>query len=262
MKLETARLHRDLKETNRKLSIKAAELSEAVRARDVFLATASHELKTPLSTLALQVELIRRSVDSLPPEVDDAIGDNLGAVERQVGRLSRLISQLLDVSRLSEGQLRLDVEAVDLVEVAREVVSRFDLKARRNDVSIEFHGDECPGVWDPSRLDQLISNLVSNAVKYGGSRVRVDVGCRGSDATLQVCDDGDGIPEEERRRIFERFERAEGVGAVQGLGLGLWIVKQIVERFDGDIEVADGIDGGTCFLVTLPRNAGPVASPE
>lgn len=261
MKLETARLHRDLKATNRQLSIKAEALGEAVRTRDIFLATASHELKTPLSTLALQVELIQRQLDSMESEVQSAIGRNVNSIERQVDRLSRLVSQLLDVSKLTEGQVRLDLEAIDLYDVAREVVERFQFEARRNDIEFILEGAPCEGVWDRSRLDQILSNLVSNAIKYGGSVVRVSVARQGTDARFEVCDDGQGIPDHARQRVFERFERAETRGSSTGFGLGLWIVRQLVERFDGAIDIRDGVDGGTCLRVVIPRNAGPVADP-
>lgn len=258
MKLETARLHRDLKRTNRKLFEKAEQLSEAVRVRDIFLATASHELKTPLSTLALQVEILRRGLDGNPGELALALSNNVEAIGRQVDRLNRLVSQLLDVSLLSEGRLDLEREEVDLYAIVLEVVSRFQLEASRRSLDITVEGAPVRGLWDPSRVDQIVANLLSNAIKYSErGEVTLRVSTDGDRAVLTVRDEGVGIAPDALARIFGRFERGDGSSKADGLGLGLWIVSQIVERLDGSISVQSTPGVGTKFDVRLP--IGPVS---
>lgn len=256
MKLETARLYRALRRTNSALSERNEELADAVRARDIFLATASHELKTPLSTLALQVELLRRAADAGPTEAV-RIGGSVDALQRQVERLTALVAQLLDVSRLAEGRMDFDIERFDVCELVHEVVSRFEPEAQRAGSTIHIDASEpAIGRWDRFRLDQIVSNLVSNAIKYGsGQPIDLTVRCGPQRVELVVRDRGVGIPEEAFQRIFERFERLVDRSTAGGIGLGLWIVRQIVEQFGGTISVQSTFGGGSRFTVTLPRDA-------
>lgn len=259
MKLETARLYRALRRTNRALSAKNRELAEAVRARDIFLATASHELKTPLSTLALQVEILRVGLESAEVEESARLAVSVDALHRQVNRLSSLVSQLLDVSQLTEGRMELEVEELDLSRLVHEVVERFHLEAERQGCRIVVSApSSVPGFWDRCRLDQILSNLLSNALKYGGGEdIDVSLDCDAQSVTLSVRDRGAGIPHEARARIFERFERIVDSSKAGGIGLGLWIVRQIVNRFGGSISVEDAPERGSTFRVQLPLDVRP-----
>ncbi len=247
MKLETARLYRALRRTNRELSRKNAELAGAIDIRDKFLATASHELKTPLSTLNLQIALLRKEV------TDPAAAARVEATAGQVDRLTRLVNQLLDVSQLVEGRVRMQCEQLDLHELVLDVVERFGPSCEQSGSTVVVDGESVVGEWDVFMLDQLASNLISNAIKYGeGGPIEVHVHAEGDEATLSVCDSGHGIAPDDQSRIFERFERASRT-ETPGVGLGLWIVAEIVERFHGSIEVESVVGDGTTFCVKLPR---------
>ena len=174
---------------------------------------------------------------------------------RQARKLARLVDQLLDVSRIHAGRLRLEPEDIDLGELAREVAAGYDEQCRAAglSMSIECDGD-CKGHWDRNRLEQVIDNLLSNAVRYGGGKP-VDILVRGNSGgvALSVRDHGIGIALADRRRIFERFEQATAGKRYGGLGLGLWIVRRIVEAHSGQIRVDSSLGEGTTFVVELTR---------
>jgi PAS domain S-box-containing protein len=242
--IENARLYRDAR--------------EAVRARDEFLSIASHELKTPLTTLQLQIQgLARRARAGRDQPGLEAIAPRLSTAERQVERLTGLINNLLDISRITAGRLDLDLEAVDLSAVAREVGSRFREELARVGSAFEIDDDgPCVGQWDRMRIEQIVTNLLSNAVKYGaGNPIRLGVSGDKETAVLTIRDEGIGIPPEHQARIFERFERAVSDRNYGGLGLGLWIVRQIVDALGGAIEVESQPGKGSLFTVRLPRAA-------
>lgn len=227
-------------------------LSEALHSRDEFMSMASHELKTPMQTLSLQLEALElaAAANQLMPV---QLGRRLTVARRQVARLDRLVSQLLDVSRISAGRLDLDRSEVDLGALAREVAGRFE------DAGVPIHldtGGDTTGWWDEFRLDQVLTNLVSNAIKYGRGQP-VDITLRDQGATVRclVRDRGMGIAFEEQARLFERFDRAVPAHFA-GFGLGLWITRQIIEQHGGTIEVESSPDRGATFTFTLPRAAG------
>ncbi len=228
------------------------EAQEAVRIRDEFLAIASHELRTPLTPLKLQLgRLLRQTTDASTHE-------KLVLADGQVDRLTRLITQLLDVSRIASGRLVLDPEPVDLAEVVRREAEHASMEARKKGSELRIHANApVVGVWDAARLEQVVANLLSNAIKYGdGKPVDVDVSTREGVAYLDVRDHGIGIPTEHQTRIFERYERAVSARHFGGFGLGLWIVRQIVEASSGSIRV-ESVDGeGSRFIVGLPLVAG------
>jgi PAS domain S-box-containing protein len=240
--IENARLYRDAQ--------------EAVRARDEFLSIASHELKTPLTTLQLQVQgLIRKTRVPGQDSSPEAIAPRLTTAERQIERLTGLINNLLDISRITAGRLDLDLEPVDLAAVVREaaVRAREELSRAACALRIEAEGP-CVGQWDRLRLEQVVTNLLSNAIKYGAGEP-IEIGVLGLDglARFTIRDYGIGIPPEHQARIFERFERAVSDRNYGGLGLGLWIVRQIVEALGGTISVESEAGRGSLFTVTLPR---------
>ncbi len=232
---------------------------EAVAARDEFLSIASHELKTPLTSLILHSDSLRLAtrrgaVDQVAAKVD--------LIRRSANRLSRLVTSLLDISRIGAGRLDLESEEMDLAELAREVADRFEEEARRAGCTIRLELEPAPGCWDRARLDQVLTNLLSNAIKYGpGEPVDLRVRSKGGRAVLSVRDRGIGIPEADQRRIFERFERAVSRRNYGGFGLGLWIVRQIVEAQGGTVRVESAPGGGSTFTVELDGGARATRPP-
>lgn len=231
-----------------------AAAEEAIRARDEFLSIASHELRTPLTSMQLVVQSVLRAARNDSAPVVTLTRRALESIERQMYRLNRLIDALLDVSLIHAGRLKLELEATDLLAVARDVLSRFQDELDRSGSALTLHG-EAPvlGLWDRSRLDQVITNLVSNAIKYGrGNPIEVDVGSRGETALLAVQDHGLGIPREHMPLMFHKFERAVSTRNYGGLGLGLYIVRQIVEMHGGSVSVESEAGIGSRFTVELP----------
>nr|WP_269149129.1 ATP-binding protein [Corallococcus macrosporus] len=233
------------------------EAQEAVRARDSFLSVASHELNTPLTSLTLNIQALRRDMEpraggAASPE---ALSAKVVAVQRQVSRLSSLVRELLDVSRITAGRLRLEREDLDLAALTREVVPRFseDLARAGCELRLDARGP-ATGHWDRLRLEQVLQNLLSNAIKYGRGRpIEVRVEADDARAWLTVKDQGVGIPPEGHARLFQRFERLASERHYGGLGLGLWIVKQIVDAMEGRIRVESEPGQGSTFTVELPR---------
>jgi len=243
--IENARLYRDAR--------------DAVRARDDFLSIASHELKTPLTTLQLQVQGLIRKVRGAREDLTlESIAPRLATAERQVERLTDLINNLLDISRITAGRLDLQLEPVDLSAVVGEAASRFREEFSRAGCRVEIQTNgPCVGQWNRLRLEQVVTNLLSNAVKYGAGHP-IEVGVSGDEASarLTIRDHGIGIPPEHQARIFERFERAVSDRHYGGMGLGLWIVRQIVDALGGAIQVESESGKGSAFTVNLPRTPG------
>ncbi|HUL59101.1 MAG TPA: HAMP domain-containing sensor histidine kinase [Anaeromyxobacteraceae bacterium] len=246
----------------REREIATALLAEAVRSRDEFISAASHELKTPLTALSLVVQQLARIEGQSIAAPDPALERLHASVRRQTSRLTTLVNNLLDVSRITSGRMHLELEEVDLAEVAREVAERFDgeLAQAGSVLSLEAEAGVV-GRWDRMRLDQVLTNLLSNAVKYGlGRPVRISVARAGSSAVISVADMGIGIAPEDRVRIFDRFERGPHGNAPGGFGVGLWIVREVVTALGGGVTVESAPGRGTTFTVTLPIG-GPGAAP-
>jgi signal transduction histidine kinase len=238
-----------------------ARLEDAIRARDDFLSIASHELKTPLTSLKIQTQLRQRLLEKGQHEQlsPDRLNSLFEADNRQLNRINRLIDDMLDISRIRSGQLSLQREEVDLCGIVREVVERFQAQASAEDGELSMQlCDSVPGHWDRFRIEQLISNLISNAVKYGnGKPVVVSVSSAGSFARLSVKDDGPGIAVEDRERIFHRFERAISANLVSGLGLGLYISREIARAHHGRIWVESKPGLGSEFIAEIPLQKDP-----
>lgn len=237
-----------------------ARAREDVRARDVFLAIAAHELKTPLTPLRLQVERTLRAarggrLDRLGPE---QLAAQMSVVEQQIARLERLVGNLLDVARLTTGKLDLRREEVDLGALVAEVVARHRPELERAGSALTLH--LAPGVkgsFDRLRLNQVITNLLTNAVAYAeGKPITVALTAEPGAATLAVADEGPGIAPEDQARIFERFERAASERHGGGIGLGLWLVRQMVEAHGGSVAVESAPGRGSRFIVRLPLGQG------
>ncbi|WP_437855138.1 AAA family ATPase [Sorangium sp. So ce363] len=233
-----------------------AEAQEAIARRDEFLVVASHELKTPLTSLQLQAQRAERLLRRYQHAelASERIHAALQVLNRQIARLVHLVDELLDVTRLNAGRLTLARAPVDLAALAREVVERMSqqLADARCSVQLEL-GEPVIGRWDPSRMEQVLINLLSNAMKYGAGRaILVGVRRQADRALLVVRDQGIGIAEADQSRIFERFERAVSVRNFGGLGLGLFIARSIVASHGGSIRVESKPGAGATFVVELP----------
>ena len=235
--------------------LREAELraQDAVRVRNDFLAVASHELRTPLATLALQVGRIEWHLAH--PEVSDRVqlADGVKALRGQVRRLTGLVDTVLTASGLARQGLVLERVDLDLAVLVRAVVTDAVAAARDTSVALDLE-EPLLGHWDPARLEQVVGNLMTNALKYGsGKPVRVVLTATPSDVILRVEDQGPGIEPAVRPRIFERFFRADAGGQTGGLGLGLAVVSELVDIMNGKITVESAPDQGTRFTVRLPR---------
>jgi PAS domain S-box-containing protein len=221
------------------------EAREAVQVRDDFLTVAAHELRTPLTSLRLQAQHQVRGETPSPAAL---------AMNRSVERLCRLVDQLLDVSRVAGGQVPLQLERADLRVVVEETAGRLRQEAESNGCSVSVaRGGPVPAEFDPLRIEQVVTNLLTNAIKYGrGKPVEVEVESGGGAARLVVRDQGIGVASGDAARIFERFGRAVSVREYGGLGLGLYISRQIVEAHGGTINVASEPGKGATFLVEFP----------
>lgn len=249
---------------------RAAEaLKEAIRARDEFISICSHELKTPITSMKLQFQLAERLLKNGDKKVfqEDLVEKRVTTANRQLNRMASLIEEMLDVSRISAGRLELSLEPLDLAELVREVMDRFSEQFSILGVPAEFEAPfgSVTVVGDRYRLEQVLSNLLTNAMKYGsGSPIRVSLAGHGKSARLSVGDNGQGIPKESLERIFKQYERATSSSSVSGLGLGLYITRQIVERHRGAIWAESELGKGTTFIVELPltQDPSPPASPS
>ncbi|WP_434046030.1 MULTISPECIES: sensor histidine kinase [Sorangium] len=235
--LENARLYR--------------EAQRAIRVRDDFLSVASHELRTPVTSLRLGLQSMLRRNDLAPEE---HLTRALHRMDRQVQRLVRLIDDLLDVSQLHTGRLELHVEPVDLADAVGDVVERLGARIAQSGSTVSVRAEpSIVGSWDRSRLEQVISNLLDNALKFGaGAPIEIAVARRNGKAELVVQDHGIGIPAERLPHVFERFERAVSSRHFGGLGLGLHVVKSIVEALGGAARADSRPGEGARITVELP----------
>ncbi|HEX3902640.1 MAG TPA: ATP-binding protein [Polyangia bacterium] len=238
-------------------------LREAIGLREDFLSVASHELRTPLTSLRLEVENLLRFARRSAGDAAAGVATRVERIDTQAARLNHLIDELLDVSRLAAGRLELQIEEVDLAEVVADVRARLADEAQRRGCALDVRAiGKTIGSWDASRLDQVITNLLSNAIKYGaGKPIQINIDAAGDRVLLAIHDHGLGIPPEDQDRIFHRFERAASSRNYAGIGLGLWIVKQIVDALGGVIKVDSRPDRGSTFTVDLPRKRPTAPGP-
>jgi predicted ATPase/signal transduction histidine kinase/tRNA A-37 threonylcarbamoyl transferase component Bud32 len=238
--IDNARLYRDAQ--------------DAIRQRDEFLAVASHELRSPMTSLGLALQAVLRADSSRKPRDPEAWQHLIGRALRQSERLNRLIEDLLDVSRIETQKLPLEPTAVELDGLVQEVVARLELDLMRSQCPVAIRsGALVRGFWDRSRIDQVVTNLLTNAIKFGaGKPIDIVVGEEAGIARLRVQDQGIGIDPAKQRDIFERFGRAVSAWQYGGLGLGLYICRKIVEAHGGSIRVESRPGAGAAFTVELP----------
>jgi PAS domain S-box-containing protein len=230
---------------------------DLLNARDEFLSIASHELRTPLTPLQIQLQRMlgvrgHGGIEAMPREQARAMLQRSSA---QVGRLASLVDSLLDVSRITSGRLTLQLERLDLSSLAQEVVARFSEAGTDSEISIDAPAPVI-GNCDPMRVEQVLVNLISNATKYGaGAPITVKVWAQGERAFFSVTDRGIGIPAEQLPIIFDRFERGSVGRSYGGLGLGLYIARQIINAHGGSIEVTSTLGAGSTFTASVPLRA-------
>jgi signal transduction histidine kinase len=240
------------------------EAQNAIRLRDELLSIASHELRTPLTTVSAHAQLMLRRLardgGADPATVERAFG----TIVQQSSKLTRLIEQLLDVSRLEAGRVTLARQRTDVTDLVQRVIGAAEVRTQQRIVALVP-----AGVWawvDPLRLDQMVTNLLDNAIKYGAPDQPIEIALGGpageppGQIEISVRDYGPGIPAESRPRLFERFFQAHAEGYKSGMGLGLFISRQIAELHGGQIEAELPPDGGTRFVIRLP--AAPDAASD
>lgn len=232
------------------------ELEQAVRMRDDFMSIVAHEVRTPLNGLILETQLRKMHLarDNAAAFTLDKMHAMVDRDERQIKSLIRLIEDMLDVSRIRTGKLSIRPSRFDLVKLVDNLLQNFAPQVDAAESSVVFTVEGAvEGHWDEFRIEQVISNLLTNALRYGGKgQIDVRVYCHGSEARVEVQDRGIGISEENQKRIFLQFERVSAKTVVAGLGLGLFISEQIVAAHGGSIVVESKINEGALFRVCLP----------
>lgn len=236
--------------------IASMTLAENVRIRDEFISIASHELKTPLSSLKLQTQLIERDIKKNATEYYPIkkVQDLLGIFDRQINRLTELVETMLDVSRISADRFTLEPQSFNFSQLIREISSSLQTPNMNTTFAFQLElPEELMILADPARIRQVVENLLTNAIKYGeGKPIFVKLSEKNQRAELVVQDHGLGIAAEFTHKIFDRFERAISAKNISGLGLGLYITKKIIEAHSGSISVQSTLHEGSTFTVSLP----------
>lgn len=242
--------------------LRTEELQKALQARDDLLSICSHELRTPISSMKLQTQFIKRKIENhdqsgLSPEKMNQVIDQF---DKQIDRLTRLIEEMLDFSRINSGTFTLSVEEFDLHTLVIDVLERFNLQLKSNHCKINVSIEKPLMVkWDVFRIDQLLTNLLTNAIKYGGNkpielRISKEETKQTSSVLIEIKDQGMGIASSDLERIFEPYERAISVNKISGLGLGLYISRRIVTAHGGTIQAKSSNGLGATFSVSIPTN--------
>ena len=249
--------HREQEALVEKLQTTQAELQRAVRVRDDFMSMVSHELRTPLNTLYLetQVRKMHLAKGNLKPFTAEQLPTLIERDQRQIQNMVRLIDDMLDVTRLRRDALSIRPKPFDLSTLARRVIDNLAQQADAAGSPIALDAPfAVPGVWDEFRIEQVLTNLLTNALRYGGGKpVQVEVAQNEGLATMSVRDCGIGVAEADQERIFEQFERTDDSRKhAAGLGLGLYITREIVRAHGGTIALESVAGEGSLFKVTLP----------
>ena len=238
------------------LQVTQVELEHAVRMRDDFMSIVSHEVRTPLNGLILETQLRKMHLarDNAAAFTLDKMKAMVERDERQIQSLIRLIEDMLDVSRIRTGKLSIRPSRFDLSVAVGNLLESFAAQISAAQSSVNYRaGQPVIGQWDEFRIEQVVSNLLTNALRYGAKKpIDVSVYMQGDQAVIEVADQGIGISEENQQRIFHQFERIAGSHVVTGLGLGLFISEQIVAAHNGQITVRSTLGEGAMFRVCLP----------
>ena len=238
------------------LQLTQVELEHAVRMRDDFMSIVSHEVRTPLNGLILETQLRKMHLarDNASAFTLDKMKAMVERDERQIQSLIRLIEDMLDVSRIRTGKLSIRPSRFDLSVAVGNLLESFAAQVSAAQSSVNYRaGQPVIGQWDEFRIEQVVSNLLTNALRYGAKKpIDVSVYMQGDQAVIEVADQGIGISEENQQRIFHQFERIAGSHVVTGLGLGLFISEQIVAAHNGQITVHSALGEGAMFRVCLP----------
>lgn len=259
-KLKEANLNLEEKVKERTAELAAAkeEAENAVAARDEFLSIASHELKTPLTSLKLQVQSRKRQLEK--GNLKNFSAENfLKMVEqddKQINRINRLVDDMLEITNIASGKLSLEVEHTDLGNLVKDVLFRFTTQFEVSQIKVTSDiAENVTGIWDRYRIEQVFTNLITNALKYGNKQpIEVTVKKDNNQASLIVRDHGIGIKSIDHERVFQQFERAVSASSISGLGLGLYICRKIIESHKGKIYVESELGQGSAFIVELPLN--------
>jgi signal transduction histidine kinase len=273
LKRELQSSENDLEELAQEVSLRRHELEKSIeearasrdevqrllQLRDEFISIAGHELKTPLTPLCIQRHMIQKIMQSkdLPVEIkEQRLKGYLDMSERQIDALTKLVESLLDVSQIRLGRFAINPETdVDLCHLVQEVVERYrpQWEMAQSPVKVDLPGESPKGNWDRLRLEQAISNLLTNAIKYGrGKPIELSISSDAARARVSIRDYGSGISQSDQARIFNRFERAGSIGSFGGLGLGLYITRQIVAAHCGNISIESEVGKGATFTIDLP----------
>lgn len=238
---------------------------DAIEVRNEFLSIASHELNTPITSLKLQLQMVKKGLligqdGKFPLE---RFTKSVEASVKQVDRLINLIQILLDVSRIQSGKFTFNFSSFNVHDVLNEVIERHKELIENADCSLKVEGaSNIDVVWDRVRIEQVLTNLLTNAIKYAPGKIELSVEEDKQDVLISVRDFGQGIPDEKLSYIFNRFERATSNESVSGLGLGLFIVKQIAEGHHGSVEVSSKAGEGSVFAIRLPKDATQILPPS
>jgi signal transduction histidine kinase len=236
-----------------------AAQQEALQVKDQFLSIVSHELRTPLTSIKGYAQMVQRKYAGDPDGARYAAN-----IENQVERLKRLVDDLLDVTRFSRGQFDLRRQRMDLRPLLEDAATRFRMVAPEYSLVLDLDQEAFTGEWDRDRLEQVLNNLIGNAVKYSppGGTITIGARRRHDSVVVAIRDQGIGISSEDQRHLFERFYRGNASGgSVTGLGLGLYVTRRIVEAHGGTIEVHSRPGEGSEFAFSLPLTAGPLLPP-
>ncbi|WP_408098022.1 PAS domain S-box protein [Peredibacter sp. HCB2-198] len=258
LKMSYSNLEKRIDERTNQLMSTNIKLQDAIQVRDEFLSIASHELRTPLTPLKLQIQRLLKNIQnkSLSNMSEKSLEKIMSSCDTSISRLSSLIDNLLDVSRINMGKLNLNVETFDLKEMALELIERHKLEISNSDTEVTIIAkDPIWGSFDRLRVEQVFTNLLTNALKYGNRKpVRIEVYEEMGWVHLSFHDRGLGIAPNDLERVFERFERLHAEDTVGGLGLGLYITRQIIEAHGGTIKADSSKEWGTVFQVKMPLN--------
>lgn len=248
------------KATEQKLRLTEANLLHALSVRDEFMAIASHELKTPLTSLKLANQFFQRGMVK-----EDGYNCKIATfIERncvQIDRLTRLVDDMLDISRIRTGKFSLKKESCELSQMLNDIINRCkdQFESSGSGLPVIENMEAAKGEWDPLRIDQVFTNIITNAIRYGqGKPIQISLKNHQESVRVIVKDQGLGIPKSDQDKIFRRYERGLLAREVSGLGLGLFISKQIIDAHGGSIMIESEVNQGATFIVDLPRTCLPI----